>query len=146
MPNPQVPQGRINKLIASINFPGAPALNITPSYLGRGGIHFTPNGKIVENLPSMVGVVPSPEPYVPFTATLELLKSQAFSDAWKVQYETDAYLGDCTVWPDSTTLSPFQLQNASITSVADLPFNGSDNTFRVTIEGSYAVNQNLYPG
>ena len=44
MPNPQVPQGRLNKLIASINFPATPTLNITPSYLGRGGIHFTPNG------------------------------------------------------------------------------------------------------
>lgn len=146
MPNPNVPQGQLNKLIASMNFANAPTLNITPSYLGRGGIRLTFNGKITENLPAMTGVVPSPEPYVPFTATVELLKSQGFSDQWKQQYEDDAYLGDSTVWPDSTTLSPFSLQNASITSVRDMPFNGSDPTFAVTIEGSYPVNQGLYPG
>jgi len=146
MANPNVPQGNLNKLIASMNFASNAALNITPSYLGRGGIRITFTGKIVENLPSMTGVVPSPEPYVPFTATIELLKSQAFSDVWKQTYEQDAYVGDTTVWPDATTLSPFQLQNASITGVRDMPFNGSDATFAVTIEGSYAVNQGLYPG
>ena len=146
MANPNVPQGNINKLIASMNFAANAALNITPSYLGRGGIRITFNGRITENLPAMTGVVPSPEPWVPFTATVELLKSQGFSDVWKQTYEQDAYVGNTTVWPDSTTLSPFQLQNASITGVRDLPLNGSDPTFAVTIEGSYAVNQGLYPG
>lgn len=146
MPNPNVPQGNLNRLIASMNFAGHPELNITPSYLGRGGIRITFNGRITENLPTMVGVVPSPEPYIAFTATLELVRSQGFADTWKQTYENNSYLGDSTVWPDSTTLSPFNLQNASITGVRDLPINGTDPTFAVTIEGSYAVNQGLYPG
>jgi len=146
MANPNVPQGNINKLIASVNFPGNSGLNITPSYLGKEGIHVSFNGKITENLPTQTGIVPSPEPYVPVTMRLSLLRSQAFSDQWKQTYESNSYLGDFTVWPDSTTISPLQIQNASITGVGDMAYNGTDPTFMVTVEGSYPVNQALYPG
>ena len=146
MSNPQIPQGVLNKLIASANFPLFSALNIIPSYLGKGGIHIRPGGRITENLPTMTGVVPSPEPFIPIEVTIELVRSQAFADSWKQQYETDSYLGNCTVWPDTTTLSPFQLSNLSITNMPDLPFNGSDPTFTITLGGAYPVNQNLYPG
>lgn len=144
MPNPNIPQGGLNKLIASVNWPSNPALAIAPSYLGRNGIHLVLDGKIVESIPTMTGTVLSPEPFTMFTMTIELLRSQAFADLYKKRWESDATLGDGTVWPDSTTLSPFNLNNATIASVRDLPFNGQDPVMAVTIEGYYQVNSTLW--
>lgn len=146
MANPQVPQGSLNRLLASMNFPTTPNLNITSSYLGKNGIHFALEGKSVINLPSMVGIVTSPEPYMMAMVTVELLKSQSFSDLFKQQIETNALLGNATVWPDSTTLSPFNIYNCSLTGIRDLPFNGQDPVFAVTIESYYQVNNFLYGG
>lgn len=144
MPNPQIPQGGLNRLIASVNFPSVPGLNIAPSFLGRAGIHFALEGKSVDIIPSMVGIVTSPAPYMMFAMVIELLKSQTFSDRYKLQMESVATIGNGTVWPDSTTLSPFGLMNCSITGVRDMPFNGSDAVFAVTIEGYYEVNSGLW--
>lgn len=144
MANPQVPQGTLNRLLATVNWPDNADLNVTSSYLGRNGIHLTLDGKFVENLPTMTGTVTSPEPYVMFTMIIELLKSQPFSDQYKQQWESNAVIGDATVWPDSTTLSPFNLSNTSITGVRDLPFNGQDPVMAVTIEGYYQINSTLY--
>jgi hypothetical protein len=144
VPNPNIPQGGLNRLIASVNWPSTPNLSVTAPYLGKNGIHFALEGEAVEYIPTMTGAVTSPEPYMMFTMTIELLKSQAFSDQWKQQLETNAQLGDGTVWPDSTTLSPFALSNTSITGVRDLPFNGQDAVFAVTVKGYYQVNADLW--
>lgn len=144
MPNPQIPQGGLNRLIASVNFPSTPGLNVSPSFLGRNGIHFALEGKAVDILPSMVGTVTSPAPYMMFAMVLELLKSQSFSDRFKAQMESNGVIGDATVWPDSTTLTSFALKNCCLTAVRDLPFNGSDAVFAVTVEGYYEVNSGLW--
>lgn len=144
MPNPQIPQGGLNRLIASVNWAAFPGLNITPSFLGKNGIHLRLEGKAVDILPSMVGIVTSPAPYMMFAMVCELLKSQTFSDRFKQQIETNAVIGDATVWPDSTTLGAFQLTNTSLTEVRDLPFNGQDAVFAVTVEGYYQVNSGLW--
>lgn len=146
MANPQIPQGVLNRLKASINFPDNPGLNVTSGFLGRNGIHMTLEGKSAESLPTLTGTVISPEPYMMFTATIELLKSQAFSDRYKQQMESNSAIGNGTVWPDSVTLSPYSIMNCVITGVRDLPFNGQDPAFAVVIEGYYQVNDSLYGG
>jgi hypothetical protein len=143
---PLVPQGTINRLVASVNWPANPSLNISASYLGKPGIRFTLDGNMVEYLETLTGAVTSPEPYVMFTLVASLIKSQPFANTWKLQWEADAtQLGNGTVWPDSTTLSPFALTNCAIYNVRDLPFDGSDPLVAVTIRGYYLINANLYP-
>jgi hypothetical protein len=144
MPNPNVPLGPLNRLKASANWPSNPGLTISASNLGKNGIHFALEGEATEYIPTMTGAVTSPEPYMMFTMTIELLKSQAFSDSWKQKLETDSSLGDGTVWPDTITLSPFNLTNTSITGVRDLPFNGQDPVFAVTVKGYYQINSALW--
>ena len=146
MANPQIPQGTLNRLLATVVFSDNAGLNVTAPYLGKNGIHLVLDGKSAESLPTMTGTVISPEPYMMGTATMDLLKSQAFADRYKQQMETNSSIGNGTIWPDSTTLSPFNIFNAVITGVRDLPFNGQSAEFAVSIEFYYQVNSNLYGG
>lgn len=144
MANPNVQMGSLNRLLGSVLFPGYPALNVTPSFLGPEGIDANPEGQATAVLPAMTGVVTSPEPYQMFRITLHLLKSQAFADVWKQQMEYTSLLGDCTVRPDSAQLSPYLFNNVSIVGVDRLAFSGRDAGFNVNLVGSYQLNSRLW--
>lgn len=146
MANPQIPQGTLSRLLATVVFSDNPGLNVTAPYLGKNGIHFVPEGEFAESLGTMTGTVISPEPYVMFTLTVDLLKSQPFADRYKQQWETNAAIGNGTVWPDSPTLSPFGIFNVVIAGVRDLPFNGQSAEMAVTLKGYYQINSSLYGG
>ena len=142
--NPLVTQGTLNRLRASLVWNDFPSLNVTPPFLGRAGISFALEGNTTVFLPTMTGAVTSAEPYLMFTATINLLKSQSFADLYKQQWESSAQLGDGTVRPDATTLSPFQIINCAIESVGPMNFNGEDAGMGVSIRGYYLINQNLW--
>ena len=144
MANPNVSQGALNRLRASIIWPLFPALNITPSFLMPEAIKFSPQGPTNVNLRTMTGLVRSPEPYVPVMMEIHLIKSQALADAFKAQIETDVFLGDATVRPDAVTLSPFIVGNCSIVSAPNLDFSGKDAGFVISVEGAWNVNANLW--
>ncbi|MCX7898481.1 MAG: hypothetical protein N2444_00060 [Methylocystis sp.] len=144
MANPNVNQGVLNRLIASVIIPGRPNLNITPPFLLPEGIQTAMQGQSTTNLPTMTGVCPSQEPYMIARSTVHLIKAQALADAWKTQMELDSYLGDVIVRPDSKTLSPFAIGNASIVSVDALNFGGRDAGFVINIEGVWIINQNAW--
>src|SRR5271156_4655421 len=114
MANPQIPQGTLNRLRASITLTSFPGLNITQSYLGRQGISLTFDGVVTTPIDTMTGIVPSPEPYQRITCSAHLLKTQALAAAWKAQVELNALLGDITIRPDIPSgagISPYQLSN-----------------------------------
>lgn len=146
MSNPQFPQGQLQRLKASLHFADSPELNVSSSLMGRNGMHLTLEGKSALSLPTMTGTVISPEPYMMFSLTVELLKSQSFANRYKQRIETNSTVGNGTVWPDSTTMEPYALMNCVITGVRDMPFNGQDPAFAVTIEGYWPVNDTLYGG
>ena len=146
MANPLVSLGTLNRLRASVVWANYPSLNVTASYLGTNGIRLAIEGTATTFLPTMTGAVTSPEPFMMITMTLHLLKTQQLSDLYKNQMETNALLGDATVWPDVTSggIGNYQIINTAINDVTDLAFSGTDPSFMVTVRGYYLVNSTLW--
>ena len=143
--NPLIDQGVLNRLKGSVVWTDFPALNVTSPFLDREGINLRLEGEMSAQHGTMTGLVQSPEPYVPVSVVIALLKTQPLSDAYKTQIEQTVLLGPGTVWPDvSTGLSQFQLNNMSIQSVGELLLNGTTPIFGVTCRGYYVVNNSLW--
>lgn len=144
MPNPLIPQGMLNKIRGSLVWTTNPAFNITAPYLGKDGIRFTQEGDGTVYFPTMTGAALSQEPYVMVSTTVALLKTQPLADQYKQRFQTDSALGDFTVRPDASTLSPYQIINGSIEGTGDLLFNGTDPVYGVRLKGYYLINSALF--
>jgi hypothetical protein len=144
MANPLVVQGTLNRLRGSVLFAQFPAFNVTAPFVGPEGISLTLEGRASTNIPTMTGIVTSPEPYMLVTVQMHLLKTQSLADAYKAKMETSVLMGDCVVRPDSKTLSPYLLYNTSIINVADLTFNGTNAGYGVSLEGYWVINADLW--
>jgi hypothetical protein len=160
MPNPNIQQGTLNRVKATVNIPGISngALNVTPSYLGKEGIRLSLEGNATDYFPSMTGAVPSPVPYQICTLTINLLKSQPFAQNYKAQFESNTLLGDITVLPDvgasapsgiiglgpTYGLQPYTIRNAVLETVREMSFAGEEPLFVVTIKGYYEVNSAMF--
>lgn len=141
--SPLVPQGNLNRLKASIVIDGFPQLNVTPSFLLPEGIGLSFGGPITTNLPSMTGVVTSPEPYQLVTCTVHLMKSQALAAAYKAQLENSSLIGTYTIRPDVDTAigpGPWYISNGSIINVSPLNFGGRDAGYVIELAGTYNIN------
>ena len=142
--NPNVSQGTLNRLRASVIWNSFPPLNITAPFLGEEAIRLAFEGESTVFINTMTGAVTSPEPYLVVNLSAHLLKSQPLSDLYKQQMESSALLGDGTVRPDTTTLSPYPLVNCAIQNVRELNFNGKDAGYAVSIKGYYVINSALW--
>ena len=100
MANPQVIQGTLNRLLASVVYADFPGLNVTSSYLAREAISLGFDGDTSLLIGTLTGAVTSPEPYIYGTATIHLLRTQNLANAYKTQIETNTTLGSVTVYPD----------------------------------------------
>lgn len=150
MANPAVPLGTLNRLVASATFPSFPQLNVTPPFLGRRAIRFTPETDIVTFINVLTGMVTSPEPYIGVTFALHLVKTQSLANVWQAQWGITGLLGDCTIRPDVPAaaggLQPFDLSNCGILRIGDMGFDGADESLMITCRGTYYVNNNLWNG
>lgn len=148
MPNPNIAQGTLNRLVASVTWANFTTLNVTPSYLNREAIRLALEGQSVVYLPTIAGAVTSPEPYMMISVTMHLLKTQGLAGSYKAQMETNALLGNGVVRPDVAQsqggIPPFDIINCAITGVRELDFSGNDAGFAVTCRGYYLVNSNLW--
>jgi hypothetical protein len=128
----------------------APDLNITPGFLGRAGLRFSPEGDTATVIPTMTGVVISPEPYVMFTLTASLIKSQPLAELYKRRMEFNSSLGKGVVRPDVQAnqqgVTPFDLYNCVIQAVNELDFSGASDAFIVRFRGSWYINSQLWDG
>lgn len=144
MANPLVSQGVLNRLRASVVVTDYAELNVTAPYLGRNGIRLSLEGETTLGIPTMTGVVQSPEPFQMATVQINLLRTQNISNLYKTQMETLSLIGTIVVRPDSTALDRYYFENCSIASVAELPFDGQDPGFMVTLRGQYYLNSSLW--
>ncbi|WP_336240442.1 hypothetical protein [Citrobacter werkmanii] len=144
MPNPKISAGVLNRVRASVKYASVSGLNVSASYLAKEAIEISFQGNIVEPLPALTGVVQSPQPYIMVQARIHLLRSQSLGTLYKKQLETNALIGDCRLYTDSSTLGDFDMTNTAITSVADMSFAGGDPGFVITLTGTYYVNSSMW--
>jgi hypothetical protein len=146
MANPLVPLGVLNRAKASVVWASFPQLNVTISYLGQAGVSLSFGGPASVPLPQLAGVVQSPEVYQVATLRINLLKTQGLADLYKQQMETNAVLGDCTVYPDVSSggISVYPLSNCSMGNLETLTFNGTDAGWILPLTGIYYVNNALF--
>jgi len=139
-------QGTLNRLRGSVVYALFPNLNVTASYLAKEAISIAFEGDFSQLLPSLTGGVSSPEPYVFATVTIHLLRSQALSNAYKVQNEISSLLGPVSIIGDSTALGDFAIENTVMQSFQEITFDGNQPGFVVRLRGIYNVNAALYAG
>jgi hypothetical protein len=72
----QVSQGTLNRAITSVSWPQYPQLNVTAPYFAPEATRLTFEGMTTLFLPTLTGVVTSPEPYQMISLDIYLLKSQ----------------------------------------------------------------------
>src|SRR5208282_4022215 len=146
MANPLIAQGSLNRLLASVVFSGNALLNVTSPFLAKEAIRIALEGKAAMQIPTLTGLVNSPEPYRIAIVTINLLKSQFLSVAFKQQEENNTSLGLITVIPDSITFiaTPYQFDSCVLEGVNELTFDGNVPGFQVTIRGRYNVNSSLW--
>jgi hypothetical protein len=156
--NPNVQQGTLNRVKATVTIPTYPWLSVTPSYLGKEGIKLTLEGNASDYFGTMTGAVPSPAPYQIATLTVNLLKSQPFAQGFKLQFEDTTLIGDITVYPDVGIAAPsgsgtagtayglqaYYLKNCVLETVREMSFAGEEPLYVVTIKGYYEVNSAMF--
>lgn len=145
MANPHISPGTINLLQTSVKVQAFPALNVTPSNLGKQMARLALEGEATRHLPVAVGVVTSPQVYLMGVVTLALVKSLPIAALYKQQLESNSILGDIVVRPDSTVLPPFDMSQVGIVDVREMSFNGEEPDVIVTLRGQYPVNSSLWP-
>lgn len=144
MASPQIPQGVLNRLRGSVTIPLFPSLNVTAPYLGEEGINMNPEGEATDTIPTMTGTVPSPAPYQMVTVEIALLKTQNLADLYKRQMQLNTFIGAFIIRGDSSTLSNYQIENASIITCAPGRLNGKSVPFIATLRGYWLTNASLY--
>ena len=142
--NPLIAQGTLNRLRASIIFPSYANLNVTASYLGKGGISLSLEGDATAFIDTLTGGVQSPQPYMACMVTVNLLRSQGLADAFKQQMESLSTIGDFNVKADASTLSDYPISNGAIQSVREQAFNGEEPGYVVVLRGYYPINNQLW--
>lgn len=146
MANPKIYQGTLNRLLASVVYAEFPQLNVTCPFLGKDAISITFDGETSQLLGTLTGAVPSPQPYLIATVTMNILRSQVLGTAYKLQIETNTTMGSVTVIPDSIALTPFQLDTCVLQSMDEIMFDGNQPGLIVKLQGVYRINSSAFFG
>jgi len=142
--NPQIQQGTLNRLLASVVYADFTQLNVTSGYLAREAISLSFDGDTSLLIGTLTGAVTSPEPYIYGTVTMHLLRTQALGEAYSQQIRTNTTLGSVTVYPDTQVLQPFQLNNCVLMSIQETAFDGTQAGLVVRLRGVYNINSTLF--
>lgn len=146
MAQPNTPQGVLNRVITAVQWVNFPNLNVSASFMGKRQTRIRFDGEATTRIPTATGVVQSPEPYQAVSITITLLRTQALAAAYESQRQTLSLLGPGTMFPDTTVLPPYVVQNCSIQNVGELEFAGETADFGVEIGGFLPINNALWNG
>lgn len=142
--NPNISQGTLNRVRASIIVSAFPSLNILSSYMGKNFVSLHPDGPWVQQIETGTGIVTSPEPYIMFNIAVGILRSQPLADAWLAQAEATVYLGTVTVHSDTSAFPARKFRDVSITHYDPGVFDGADPVVALTLRGKFNINNNLW--
>lgn len=142
--NPQISQGTLNRVRASVIVAGYTSLNIASSYMGKNFVSVRFDGDFSQLINTATGAVTSPEPYVFADIEVDLLRTQSLSQDWITQAKATSVLGDVTVHPDTTTFDAMQFNDVVIRHIDPGAFDGQDPVVRLSLRGVFFVNNNLW--
>jgi hypothetical protein len=142
--NPMIPQGTLTRRRGSVKFVSNPQLNVTASYLVKDGIEIALEGEATTVIPTMVGVVTSPDPYMIAAVTINILKTNGLAATYKSQMENSTVIGDIVITPDTSALPTYYVNNASIVDVRPMKINGEEAGWSITLRGYYNINNTLW--
>lgn len=142
--NPQIVQGVLNLTRVNVQVANYPALNITASFLGSGGVTLTPGGPATTMINQLTGRVGSPEPYQPMTVGIHLIRSQGLAASWESQRTTLTAIGSILVFSDAAAAPTYSISNCFIENVGEQTFNGKSTEYFVTLTGTYIINNALW--
>jgi hypothetical protein len=134
----------LNRVLTSVTWPSYPNLNVTAPFFAPEGARLTFEGATTQFLPTMTGVVISPEPYQMISVDMYLLKSQALAAAYESQRQLNSFLGSGIARTDAVTLPPYNLFNCAIENVEALDFSGRSANYVVRIRGYYEINSFMF--
>jgi hypothetical protein len=146
MAAPNVAQGILNRTITSVQWPNFPQLNVTASFMGKRQARIRFDGEATTRIPTATGVVQSPEPYQPVMLSITLLRTQGLANLYEIQRQTLSLLGPGIMYPDTSILTSYQLQNCSIQNVTELEFAGETPDYVAEVAGYYPINNAMWNG
>ena len=144
MANPLVAQGFLNRVRGAVSVTDSPELSITASYLGKEGISMRPDNAATDIIPTMTGTVGSQAPYQQVTLTVHLLRTQSLAASYQQRFASDTAMGEVVVTPDANTFGNYTILNAYLVNFNELPFNGMDAGYVVTISGYVTTNDKMW--
>lgn len=142
--NPNISQGTLNRVRASIIIPGIPTLNISSFNMGKNFVTTKADGDYTLFLETGTGTVRSPEPYILFTIVVDLLRTQALSNSWLAQAQATTILGDVHVHPDVASYPSLHFRECAIQHYEPGDFNGQNASTPLVIKGTFNINNNLW--
>ena len=144
MANPLISQGVINLVRASLVVPSNRSLNVTASFLGKGGINVALRSPVTTFIDQLTGRTTVPEPYVSIGITVNLIRTQQLAAQWFAQIVASSQLGDLTVIPDTPAFPNYNFTNCAIESAPDQAFASGDASYNLVIGGTWIINNDLW--
>lgn len=142
--NPMIAQGVLNRLRSSVVFPNFGNLNVTAPYMGKSMVRVAFEGDFVNQHPTATAVVDSPEPYIPVTITIALLRTQKLAADWFTQSLNNSKIGPATIHPDTSAFPQIAVNNLVIRTIDPGPYDGSGPDMNLTLRGIMYLNNNLW--
>nr|WP_240782893.1 hypothetical protein [Escherichia sp. E1130] len=103
-----------------------------------------PDSNATDILPTLTGTVGSQAPYQQVTLTVHLLKTQGLAASYQQRFASDTSLGEVVVTPDATTFGNYTVLNCYLVSFNEIPMNGMDPGYVVTISGYLTTNDKMW--
>ena len=142
--NPMPNLGNLNRVRASVTFPGFTSLNITSSQMGKRFVSVVFDEDFVTQIQQGVGIINSPEPYVMSTITCDIMRTLPLAQAFISQIQDTAVLGTVKVYSDTSAFIPPTIYNASVIKADPNAFDGTQGVLALTIRGIFYPNSNLW--
>lgn len=136
--------GTLNRALVHITFASFPALNIGIQNMGKSLAQLSFEGDFNYQADVAVGLIPSPEPFVPGVINVSVLRTTALGNAWYQQLFATTTLGTVVVYPDTTAFSSTTLANAVVRSFDPGAYDGVDAVIKMTIRGAIYPNNDMW--
>ena len=144
MANPLLSQGTLNVLRTQLIFPSLSGLNILPENMSKKFVTVALDGDLNKLINTATGAVTSPEPYVPVTITVGVLRTQSLGAAWVAQAQSLSTIGDMSAFPDSASFPEMDFSTVILKHFDPGAFDGTDPVIKLTFSGIYYVNNDLW--